>query len=110
MHRYGAEVFASTALDDEDPEKTNLMFFTVHAKRVVDQSRQLWKVRRGKTPGSSGWMKDTEIFVAKFEQWWFTVRYRRHDNRSYTCRICHKDSPRASLYLNAPRSSRRRGY
>eukprot|EP00973_Karenia_brevis_P055870 7770537-Karenia_brevis.AAC.1 len=73
IHQFGAEVFTSSALDDEDPEKTNLMFLPVYAKRVVDQTRQLWKVKRGKTPGSSGWMKDTDTFVAKFEDWWFTV-------------------------------------
>eukprot|EP00973_Karenia_brevis_P026483 3654384-Karenia_brevis.AAC.1 len=71
------------------------MFLPVFAKRVVDAARQLWKVPRGKTPGSSGWMRQTDAEVYIFEKWWFQ-QYWGHDRRAYTCQTCFKDNPLAS--------------
>eukprot|EP00973_Karenia_brevis_P049837 6920740-Karenia_brevis.AAC.1 len=46
--------------DHERAHRIDKMFLPVYAKQVTDEARAMWKVPRGKTPGSSSWMTLTD--------------------------------------------------
>eukprot|EP00973_Karenia_brevis_P088622 12287646-Karenia_brevis.AAC.1 len=48
---------------DERDLRIDKMFLPVYAKNVTDEARALWKVPRGKTPGSGSWMAATDKAV-----------------------------------------------
>eukprot|EP00973_Karenia_brevis_P061715 8582957-Karenia_brevis.AAC.1 len=87
MRLGGAEVLVPTALDDF-PQYRNLLFFPAYAKWVADETRQLRKVQRGKTPGSNGWMKTTEYLVRQFEK--YAPRDSRRPGYHFPGNMCHE--------------------
>eukprot|EP00973_Karenia_brevis_P053795 7472866-Karenia_brevis.AAC.1 len=66
----------------------------------------MWKVPRGKTPGSGSWMTVTEKLVHEFELYWGD-HYKNEEKRyAFICHHCGRENAFPSKYLNAPKASR----
>eukprot|EP00973_Karenia_brevis_P088775 12312134-Karenia_brevis.AAC.1 len=64
---WGPDILHSSVFDekkDVDARERELridkMFWPTYAKRATDAARALFKVQRGKTPGSGSWMNSTD--------------------------------------------------